>query len=67
VPEDPFDRLERFAIVGALVFAEHGCPNTAALCEGFLALVAENAHLRQQLASIQEWSDVPTRVGPVDF
>jgi hypothetical protein len=61
------DRLVRFARVAAPVFAEQGAPHTAAVCEAFLQLIAENAHLRGQLDSIQEWSDQPTRrVDPPD-
>lgn len=55
------DRLLRFARVAGPVFAAHGAPNAAAVCDAYVQAVAENDHLRRQLASFDEWSDEPTR------
>lgn len=60
-------RLLRFAHKAATVFAENGAPNTAAVCEAYVHAMAENHHLRRQLASLQEWGEEPTRrVDPED-
>lgn len=55
------DRLLRFAESGARIFAAEGAPRTAAVCEAYLASVAENDHLRRQLATLRGWGDEPTR------
>lgn len=55
------DRLLRYARVAGPVFAAHGAPNAAAVCDAYVQAVAENDHLRRQLASFDEWSDEPTR------
>jgi hypothetical protein len=61
------DRLLRFARVAGPVYARHGAPNTAAVCDAYVQVVAENDLLRRQLASFDEWSDEPTRrTDPVD-
>jgi hypothetical protein len=60
IAADPV-RLLRFARKAAIVFAESGAPNTAAVCEAYVHAMAENHHLRRQLASVQAWSEEPTR------
>lgn len=57
----PAERTLRFARVAGPVFAQAGAPNTAAVCDAYVQLVAENDLLRRQLASFNEWSDEPTR------
>lgn len=60
------DRLLRFARTAGPVFAANGAPNTAAVCDAYVEAVAENDHLRRQLALVGEWSDVPTKKSDVE-
>lgn len=55
------EQLVKFARIAAPVFVSAGAPNTAAVCDSYLSVVAENDLLRRQLASMSEWHDEPTR------
>lgn len=60
-PAKSREQLVKFARVAVPLFVIQGAPNTAAVCDAYLAEVAENDLLRRQLASMSEWRDEPTR------
>lgn len=59
------DRLVRLARAAVPMLTQVGAVNTAAVCDAYLAEVAENDLLRRQLASLSEWREEPTRQAKV--